>query len=110
MKPPKGCSKCAKKEKCLTPCPKVDKFANQDAISQKEKPIGIPLYGPEIVELKGPEFLTFRERQVLHLWVGGLSRAEICKTLKIKSGSLRFHLFRLHQKLKYKPLPQKTKS
>jgi DNA-binding NarL/FixJ family response regulator len=110
MKPPKGCANCAKKEKCTTPCSRVDKFADQDAVPQKEKPIGIPVYGSKITEISAPDFLTFRQRQIFHLWIGGFSRREICKSLKITAGSLRFQLFQINQKIKYKPLPKKTKN
>lgn len=110
MKPAKKCSTCAVKEQCLTPCPKVNKLADQDHVPQKEVTIGIPVYGAQITEISPPDFLTFRQRQIFHLWMGGMNRAEICKTLKIKNGSLRFHLFQINQKIKYKPRPRKTKN
>lgn len=80
-------------------CPEAEIFASEDEVELKEVTIGIPHFGKKIGEI-GPEIsLTFRERQIYSLWMGGLNRKEICKTLKITGKNLRTRLHDINQKM-----------
>ena len=101
---------CRNRDKCSSLCEKAVKYVDQDQVILKEIRIGNPVYGSKIEEIQVSDSLTVREGEILRLWVSGMNRREIRKLLNISTGSLRFHLFNINQKLKFSRLSPSKKS
>ena len=86
------CQECSKKPFCSQLCPEAQLYAAQDKTRQREISIPTPRYGliPERIEKIPP--VTKKERHILALLAGGLSRGEICELLRITRKNLRVRL------------------
>ena len=97
-----SCSRCSQRAICRVLCPEIELIANKDFIPQRERPIGIPMFGEKIQEIWGQKKFTFRERQILGLMFAGLDRQNISQSLNITRETLKTHLYRINQKVETK--------
>ena len=76
------CNECSKRAFCSCLCPEAELYANQDQVSQREKPIGLPKTGrfptPKI-RVK----LTKREKQIVQYLAEGMTTREIAEVANI---------------------------
>ena len=86
------CQECPKRPFCSQLCPEAQLYADQDRTRQREISIPNPRYGliPEGIDEIPP--VTNKERHILALLAGGLSRGEICELLRITRKNLRVRL------------------
>ena len=97
------CQECSKKPFCSQLCPEAQLYADEDRTRRREISIPNPRYGliPEGIDEIPP--VTKKERHILALLAGGLSRGEICELLRITRKNLRVRLTLM--KVKFSAFP-----
>ncbi len=98
------CQECPKRPFCSQLCPEAQLYADQDKARQREISIPTPRYGSIPEGIEEIPHITNKERQILALLRGGLSRGEVCELLQISRKNLRVRLALMKTKFSSFPL------
>jgi DNA-binding NarL/FixJ family response regulator len=93
------CKNCPKRNICTALCPSAEEYINQDHISQREMPIGLPICHSDQDIFASSINFTPREWEIVTLLADGYRNKHVCKILKITRGSLRIHIHRIRAKM-----------
>ncbi len=93
-----SCADCKKYQWCMTLCEEASRYVSRDEVKQREKPIGIPIFGQPLPSPSSRITLTKTQKKIVMLLSRKIGRSDTQNLLGLSSVNLRQQIYKMKQK------------
>ncbi len=94
----KSCAHCKKYQWCLSLCEEARRYVSRDEVKQREKTIGIPIFGSPLPSLPSKIILTKTQKKIVTLLSRKIGRSDTQNLLGLSPVNLRQQIYKIRRK------------